>query len=234
MAHTFGSNSTRTSSAGNPITTASFTVDKLDTVIVLLLKVNGGTNRAGGDPSFAGQTMTQANSTQKAAASPEASCELWYLLNPPKGAFTCTIPNTGALTIFYTLATGRAKPGGRSYLDGANGGNGTSTNPTPGAIVTTTDGDIGFAVFASGITDASVATGAGTALQAYGFDDGAHGGGQQYHLQSTLGATTLSFTLGSDDWGCVAAYFKESLPPVFNNHLSVDADSGISVTEKIR
>src|SRR5262245_30666466 len=146
MAHTFGKNSTRTSSAGNPITTASFSIVAGETVLVLMLNAQSATSRAGGSPTFAGLTMTQANSTQKAAASPEASAELWYLLNPPVGSWTCTIPNTGALTIFYTLATGKAKAGGRSAFDQANGSNNTSTNPTPGSVTTTEDGDIGFAI----------------------------------------------------------------------------------------
>ena len=110
MAHTFGTASTRTSSTGNPITTAGFTLEASDTVLVLLLKVNGATDRAGGSPTLNGLTFTQANSTQKAATSPEASCELWYILNPCNpyanpaavraGSYAVTIPNTGGLTVF--------------------------------------------------------------------------------------------------------------------------------------
>lgn len=233
MAHSYGTNSARASSAGNPITTASFTTSALDTVLVLMLKTVGATNRSGGSPTFAGLTMTQANSTQKAAASPEASAELWYLLNPPVGSYAATIPNTGSATIKYTIATGRAASGFKSAFDGANGGNNTSTNPTPGAVVTTENGDIGFAITAGGWTTWSPSAQAGTVIA--NTDDGADGGGEQYILQATAGSSTLNWTFGtSDDWGAVAAYFKEIPATVSNNYQSIKADSGMSVSEKIR
>ena len=249
MAHTFGpSPSTRTSSAGNPITTAGFTVDRADTVVVLLLKVNGATNRAGGAPTMNGVEFTQANVTQKAVTSPEASCELWYLENPcdphfrpnafPPGSYAVTIPNTGGLTVFYTLATGRARPGAGSRLDVAGGSNATSANPSAGALVTTADGDIGFAVCASGLTDFDPATpshtgfGTGTGTPLGTFDDGAHGGGQQYALQASKGSITMGWTVGSDDWGCVAAFFQEVLPHSINNLMSPDGGDGVWMTEK--
>lgn len=233
MAHSFGKASTRTSSASNPITLASFSIVVGETVLVLMLKVTGATNRAGGSPTFAGLTMTQANSTQKAATTPEASAELWYLLNPPIGSWTCTIPNTGALTIFYTLATGKAKPGGHSAFDVAGGSNNTSANPSPGSVTTTDDGDIGFAIVATGAQTWSPTARAGT--QIADTDDGADGGGEQYHLQATAGAIDLNWTFAtSDDWGAVCAYFKETAPNSMNNYMGFRADSGISVGEKIR
>lgn len=244
MAHTFGTASTRTSSAGNPITTAGFTLENTDTVLVLLLKINGATDRAGGAPTINNVAFTQANTTQKAATSPEASCELWYLLNPhklfPPGSYTITIPNTGGLTIFYTLATGRASPGGSSAFDGANGSNNTTANPSAGAVVTTEDGDIGFSVCASGLTDFDPATpshtgfGTGTGTPLGTFDDGAHGGGQQYALQATKGSITMGWTVGSDDWGCVAAFFKEVPPPRLNKFHSVRVGDGMGTSERAR
>jgi hypothetical protein len=233
VAHTFGKSSSRTSGIGNPITTAAFSIVTGETVVVLLLKTVGATSRAGGSPVFAGVAMTQANSTQKAAAAPEASCELWYLVNPPFGSFTATIPNTGSLTIFYTFATGKAKAGGRSAFDVAGGANGTSTNPAPGSVTTTEDGDIGFAICATGAQTWAPSARAGT--QIADTDDGTDGGGEQYHLQATAAAIDLSWTFAtSDDWGAVSAYFKEVPPPNLNNYMGVRADSGISVTEKIR
>jgi hypothetical protein len=178
---------------------------------VLLLKTAGGTDRTGGAPTFAGLTMTQASTTQKAAASPEAGAELWYLLQPPAGANTGSIPNAGTLTLYYTWATGKAAPGHVSLLDGANGGNGTSTNPTPGAVVTTTNGDIGFAIAASGVTTWAPTAQAGNVIA--NTDDGTHGGGEQYYLQDTPGSITLNWTQGSDDWGAVAAFFRQVKVP---------------------
>ena len=234
MGHTFGKNSTRTSSAGNPITTASFAIVEGETVLAALLKTVGATDRAGGALTFAGLTLTQANSTQKAASSPEAGAELWYLLNPPIGSWTATIPNTNAATIFYTLATGKAALGGRSAFDTANGGNATSTNPTPGAVTVSEAGEILFAITAGGWQTWAPSSQAGTIIA--NTDDGAHGGGEQYALPA-LGSFTLNWTFGtSDDWGAVVAAFKEVPPPTLENYkFARSASTGIiSVTEKIR
>lgn len=238
MALTYGKNSTRTSAATSPITTASFTIETNEKVLVLMLKVVGATNRAGGSPTFGGQTMTQANSTQKAAASPEASAELWYLLDPPVGANTASIPNTGSLTIFYTLATADASStdSGRVALEGANGGNNTSTNPTPGNVTVTVDQAIGFAIAAGG--HVNFANGTPDYTQIATTDDGAHGGGEQYRVVTTgPGSFALGWTHGtSDDWGAVAAFFSELPPPVMENYKFVECISAgvISLTEKIR
>jgi hypothetical protein len=233
MAHTFGKNSTRTSSAGNPISAAAFSIVAGETVLVLMMKINGGTARAGGSPVFGGLTMTQASTAQFAAATPEAGAELWYLLNPPIGSWVCVIPNTGGLTIFYTLATGKAVSGGKSAFDGANGANNTAANPSPGAVSCSQPGDIGFAVCGTGAQTWAPSAQAGTNIA--NTDDGAHGGGEQYILQATIASVTLGWTFAtSDDFGAVAAFFKEVAPPAMNNYMGFEAGSGISVVEKIR
>lgn len=207
MAHARRQVATRTSSTANPIST-NITLQGGDTVLVVLLKVNGGTNRAGGALVYDNRPLIQANSTQKAVTSPEASAELWYLVNPPLGTKTLVIPNTGGLTVFYNVEAGQAATGFTSEFDGANGGNATSTNPSAGAIVTTVNGDIGFAVVATGAGTWAPSAQTGTVIQ--NTDDGAHGGGTQYTLQGTLGSFTFSWTFAtSDDWGAVAAFFKE-------------------------
>jgi hypothetical protein len=219
MAFTIGQLPARASSAGNPIT---FSQDVLpgEVVFVLMLKVNGGTNRAGGAPTWGSFTFTQANTTQKAAASPEASTELWYLLNPPPGTQTCTIPNTGALTVFRQIAFARS---GGAIADGNNGGNGTSTNPTPGSVTPTEDGSILFATVASGATTWAPSSQAGTIIQ--NTDDGAHGGGTQYFIQGGRAAFTLNWTFGtSDDWGAVVAAFRERPSNLVENYKGPSPD----------
>lgn len=235
MALQFGKNSTRTSSASNPITTAAFVVASDEKVLVLMIKTVGATNRAGGSPSFGGQAMTQANSTQKAVTSPEAGCELWYLLDPPIGSNTCTIPNTGAATIFYTLATARASSSatGSVALDGANGGNATATNPTPGSVDIANYSTIGFAITAGGWTTWAPSAQAGTVIA--NTDDGAHGGGEQYALRANPGPFNLNWTFAtSDDWGAVVAFFSEKPAVSFNNYLFARVGDGMSTGEKIR
>lgn len=232
MAHTIGSLPSRASSAGNPIT-FSQAVAAGETVMVVMLKVNGATDRAGGALTWGEFTLTQANSTQKAAASPEASAELWYLLNPPVGSKTLTIPNTGALTVFYQVAFGRAAGGGKSRFNAAAGSNATGTNPTPGAIASCLAGDIVFGVIATGATTWAPSAQAGTVIQ--NTDDGAHGGGTQYSLRSADGSFTLNWTFGtSDDYGAVAAAFSEIPPNALQNYMSVKVGDGMSCVEKIR
>lgn len=232
MAHTIGSLPARASSAGNPIT-FSQAVLVGETVLVVMLKVNGATNRAGGALTWGEFTLTQANTTQKAATSPEASTELWYLENPPPGTKTLTIPNTGALTIFYQVALGRAKGGGRSKFNAANGGNATSTNPTPGAIASCRAGDIVFATVASGATTWAPSAQAGTVIQ--NTDDGAHGGGTQYSIRGADGSFTLNWTFGtSDDWGAVSAAFSEVEPHALQNYMAVKVGDGMGTGERIR
>ncbi len=227
MAHTIGSLPARASSAANPITLTQ-AVALGETVMVVMLKANGATDRAGGPLTWGEYTLTQANSTQKAVTSPEASTELWYLLNPPAVSRTLTIPNTGALTIFYQVAFGRASAGGKSQFNAAAGGNNTTTNPTPGAIASCLAGDIVFATVASGATTWAPSAQAGTVIQ--NTDDGAHGGGTQYALRGADGTFTLNWTFGtSDDWGAVAAAFSEVAPNALENYKRVRAGSGVSV-----
>lgn len=235
MAHTYRLEQARASSAANPIT-ATVAVAAGDTVACLMIKGVGATNRAGGAPTLSNAansyTFTQANSTQKAAASPEASAELWYVVSPEVGSYTLTIPNTGPITCFFTLAMGKAAAGGSSAFGQANGGNGTSANPTPGAV-TCDAGDIVFAAVASGATTWAPSAQAGTAIA--NTDDGAHGGGEQYSVRSAGGSFTLNWTFGtSDDWGAVAATFREIPPNVLENYMNVKVGDGMGTGEKVR
>ncbi len=232
MAHTYALGRARASSAGNPIT-FSYTVATGDTVIAVLMQGVGANNRAGGSLTWGPYTFTQANSTQKGAASPEASAELWYLLNPAPATATLTIPNSGPITVFHTVAIGRAKAGGTSGFIGANGGNNTTTNPTPGAVTVTDAGSIGFAVVATGAQTWAPSAQVGTVIA--NTDDGANGGGEQYILDPAIGSHTLSWTFGtSEDWGAVSAYFREVAPHNLENLKYVRVGDGMSTGERVR
>jgi hypothetical protein len=197
-----------------------------------MLKVNGGTNRAGGALTWGSHTLLQADTVQKAATSPEASTELWYLENPPPGTQTLTIPNTGALTVFRQIAMGRARAGGKSKFNAAIGANGTSTNPAPGNLNCEAD-DIVFATVATGATTWAPSAQAGTVIQ--NTDDGAHGGGTQYSLRSAPGNFNLGWTFGtSDDWGAIAAAFHEVPPVAVPGYMHPKVGDGMGCTEKNR
>ncbi len=230
MAHTYsGSLLARASSAGNPISVA-LTVTSGVTVVVLSLKVVGATNRAGGAPTWGSLTFTQANSTQKAVTSPEASVEVWYLLSPPAAGATLTIPNTGALTLFREVVGFAAAAGGVSVLDGANGSNNTSTNPTPGAITITQTGAAVFSANANGATTWAPGAQVGTVVS--NVDDGADGYGSQYALNPAVGSYTLSWTFAtSDDWGAVGVAFREEPARKLENYFRPNcASAGVIST----
>ena len=213
MAHTYGAANARVSAATSPITSATFTPTSGSTCLVLYLWVLGATNRAGGAPTYNGVAMTQANSTQKAATTPESSMEIWYIVGANAAvAATAVIPNTGSLTISYAFATGKAGSGLTSVFDNAIGANGTSTNPSCGAM-TVAAGTITFAGVASGLQTWSMAV-AGGATQILSDDNGATGCAASYLLSAGGGSQTMSWTAGSDDWGAVAVSFKEATPPV--------------------
>jgi hypothetical protein len=216
MAHSLGSTILARSSAATSPITRSATTAAGDTVLVLMLNVVGSTNRAGTAPTFNGVAGIQANSTQKAVTTPEASAELWYWTGGIPtgttgglyiGTADIVIPNTGSATIFSAAYTGRAATGFTSLLNAAAGSNATSTNPTTGNIAGTIAGDIIFATVAGGWQAFAPSARTGTSL--YETDDGANGGGGQYLLQGGSGAQAMTWTQASDDWGAVGAAFKE-------------------------
>ena len=214
MAHTYGNASTLATSTANPITSATYTPTSGATCVVLMLIVAGATNRAGGAPSFNGVAMTQANTTQKGAASPEASVEVWYIAGastPASGTFS--IPNSGGLSISYVAASGKAGAGLTSAFDAAIGSNGTSTNPTTTNLTTTVANDIIFAAVANGAQTWAPSARAGT--QIFDNDLGAFGGGGQYLIKAVAGVQAMTWTFGtSEDWGAVAVAFKEVTAPL--------------------
>jgi hypothetical protein len=237
MAWTIGTISARTSSASNPILVACDVMPG-ERLLTLLVKTVGGTDRAGGAPTCNQKALTQASTTQKAATSPEAGCELWYLLNPPAGTGFLSIPNTGSATIFYQIVMARPAPGRSAGFASAVGANGTSTNPDAGNPSPVPASSFAVSVTAGGWTNFSTATPAGSGLGAVlisANDDGAHGGGAYYTLDAAATNPVFEWTFStSDDWGAVTAVFNEE-PAVSNsNYLHATADAGLSVTELIR
>lgn len=211
MAHTFGNNSSRGSSASSPNTIA-FTPAAGSTALWLGIVYDGTTARTGGAPTFLGLTLTQGSTNQQAAASPETTVESWYLENPPILAGTVTIPNTGTLTLRTVVATAIAATGFTSKFDLAAAATGTSTNPSV-SITTTVNGAAIFAVVGSGAQTWAPSARSGTQL--FDTDFGNTGDGFQYLLQPTAGAQAMSWTFGtSEDWAAIAVAFKEVAIPL--------------------
>lgn len=233
MAHTIGTLGAHTSSAANPAT-QSVTVAPAETLLVLLLKTAGATDRAGGAPTFNGVAMLQAGTTQKAAASPECGAELWYYPGqPPVGTFTLSIPNTGTATLFWRACAASAPAGGGSRFSAASGGNATGTNPTS-TLSLGEPACICFAIVASGAQTWASTARNGTLIGDH--DDGAHGTGYQYVLNvASPGTQQMGWTFAtSDDYGTCAAAFAELPASVPQNYKSVTVGDGLATNERIR
>lgn len=233
MAHTYTLLAARTSGSANPLT-ASIAIPAGITVLVVLIKTDAATDRAGGSPTYGSLTLNQRSTAQKGAASPEAGCEFWDYINPlapgllTPGSYTLSIPNSGSLTLRPTVVGFSAKGGGKSKFDAVAGTNNTSANPAPGALTPDTDGAALAGIAAGGWQTWGPSAQVGTAIA--NTDDGAHGGGEQYLLQSTRAAVDLGWTQAtSEDWGAIAAAYSEILPTLFTHH-QYPKSSGMSLS----
>lgn len=230
MAYTIGALAARTSAATNPITVAH-TINAGETVLVLMMKVVGATDRTGGAPTYGGRAMVQASTTQKAASTPECSAELWYLTNPKVGAGTLVIPNAGSLTIFYERAAAKAPLGYGSVVNAVVGANATSVNPTA-TLQLTEPNTIIFSIVATGAQTWAPSARTGTLIA--DSDDGATGTGSQYLITNTIGAQVMGWTFATnEDYGTVAAAFSQQPSLNMQNFMSGSVvGSGASVSER--
>jgi len=205
VAHTFDTH-LRFTGSNNPLT-QSYTCGAGATVLVLGIVVGGSVVRAGGAPTYNGVALTQADQTRYYASSPETSCELWYLLSPPTGAaYTISVPNTGAKSLYVQASSYKAASGCTSVLDVANGGTGIAEIPYV-TITTTSDGDVIVGVLGCGNDDPPF-TQIGTNLNRT--DNGTFSDSNQYKLQTTSGLFTISWVcVSSDDYCICVAAFKE-------------------------
>jgi hypothetical protein len=149
--------------------------------------------------------MTQAGTTHQAAASPESSVEIWYILNPPQGSQTISVPNSGTLNVRFT-AIGGTSSTGVAVFDSADGGENTSTNPAD-TITTGADGCLIVGVVGNGATTWAPTAQTGTSV--YDVDFGNLGGSVQYFNQTNAGAQSVGWTFGSasEDWNIASAAF---------------------------
>jgi hypothetical protein len=215
MAHTLGTTQSQPTVANTTETTnpmiASFTCGTGVTVLCIMLRYAGSTARGGGAPTYNGNTMLQADSQRFGSASPECSCEVWYLLAPPITTADISVPNSGGLAMKMDIGSGVAQSGFTSALDVANGAGAVGTNPTV-SVTTTVAGDILFNTVANGAQTWTTSARTGTLIQQG--DHGAWGGGSQYLLMAGTGAQAMAWTFAtSEDYGIITAAFKEVVLP---------------------
>ena len=215
MAHTIGTTQSQPTVANTTETTnpmvASFTCASGVTVLCIMLRYVGSADRTGGAPTYNGNAMIQADIVRRGTPSPEASCEIWYLLSPPITTANISVPNAGALAMKMDIASGKAQAGKLSALDDESGKGTAGANPSV-SVVTTVAGDIIFNTVANGAQAWSASAQTGTLIQQG--DHGAWGGGSQYFIMTGTGTQAMSWTFAtSEDYGAIAVAFMEVDPP---------------------
>jgi hypothetical protein len=219
MAHTFGGKqripvTANTTSTANPLA-ANVTLGAGTTVMVVALIYAGSTVRGGGAPTYNAVALTQADTFHKGTTSPECSCEIWYMPDPPTGsAYSLSIPNSGAVAMEANVSWYSAGSGKTSALDAVHGLNGASSvNPTD-SITTIAANCLIVSAVADGAQTWAPTPQSGTVI--YNDDNGNWGGGSQYTLDAgAAGAKSYSWTFGtSEDWGVVAVSLKTTSQPV--------------------
>ncbi|QQS15430.1 MAG: hypothetical protein IPK84_03610 [Candidatus Moraniibacteriota bacterium] len=203
------------------------------TLLVLTIVGTGTIQRAGGAPTYNGVSMTQADQTRGGATGYETSAELWYLIDPPSGANTISVPNTGAITLYATASSYSAGDGYTSAFD-ASGFSESTAGANPSASVSASvAGDVYVAVLGDGLATAPTAR-TGTALAEV--DDGAYSDNHQYYIKAGTGSQTISWTIASDDYAMVVAAFKVvavSQPILLGDSSYISAGGGTNTTAQL-
>ena len=191
MAHTFDNN-LRFVGTTSPLT-SDYTCGDDATLLVVGIVGKGPLLRVSVPLTYNGIDLTLAGQVRSRGPEAEATCELWYLLNPPTGsAFELNVPNPVSLISHIQISSYNVTPGKTSALDVVGGDQGLSTSPSV-SVTTTVDGDVIVGVFGSGQDYAPTAQ-SGTNLNRT--DNGLYSDSNQFTLQATAGAIGTSWTTG--------------------------------------
>jgi hypothetical protein len=230
MGHSFDAKTQIALSTGNPVT-GNHTCGSGATVLVLAMIYEYGSRT--GTPTFNGVSLVQADIARYYATSPEACCELWYLIGPPTGSsYEVSIPNPNALNLEAHVSSYSAGSGKRTAFEQAIG-----------------FGDVGLANYywtskgsgclwvgvTAGGYDTWAPTGrSGTAI--YDSDNGTWGGGSQYYLQTNPGQIQFYWSgVSGDDYGVCLAIFNEVQQAVnvskLAAHVAMTPAKGVSTSK---
>jgi hypothetical protein len=196
-----------TASATSTATTLSigYTCGAYDGALIVFPIWSGTNARTGGSPTYAGSPLTEVL-TQKTVT--ETSIEAWYMLSPPSGSYTLSVPNAGGLTMWVDIASAKSTSASLTFAVDSTSSSAT-TAANPGVTITT--------VAAPTMIWVGIGTGDNTWLPTglsgsatYNDDIGTYGGGVQYAVKETTGAQRISWTdATSDDYNILAVAFKE-------------------------
>lgn len=137
-----------------------------------------------------------------------------YAMNAAGGATTVTCTPSGGVPEMCLVIAEFSGAATSSALDQVNSGTGVTDNPTPGAITTTTNGQIVF-----GFTDLSGAV----PTEAMGFTKitcaslNSFKSAAQYQIQTSAGSITASWTSSPAVWNALVASFKAAAVTYVSN-----------------
>ena len=193
-----------TTTTSDPIT-GSFACGANAKALVVMIFYAASTQRTGGTPTYNGLELTQVESL---AGVTEASCEMWYLLDPPTGApYDVVVQNDNTRTAWVHYISINAASGKTCAVDDTGINETTAAYPNVTVITTVSDA---FTVACVATGDNSFAPSATRGTVIYTDDPAAYGGGSQYLSGSASGSLVMTWTDStSDDYGAIGVAFKE-------------------------
>ena len=203
---------------------ASYTCGANAGVLVVMVCYAGVTARTGGAPTYDNVALTQVQSRQGVT---ETSVEMWYISTPPVNqSLTVNVPNDNGVTMWVYLASGNTTNGYTYALDSSGALSTTASNPSA-SFTPTTSPTLVFAVVATGDDSFAPTVRAGTSL--YEEDIATYGSACQYLVKSGTTPQVMFWAeVTNDDWGAIAAAFKEvpKPPPLKVNRAGLTGASG--------
>jgi hypothetical protein len=186
----------------------NYTCGAGSTLLVLGVVDASGLARSNTTPTYGGINLSKINSTQKAASSPEVAVELWYILNPSTGsAYSLSLVGDASLGKQLKAASFKSD-NGTPLLNASVGSNGTSANPS--LTVSASTNGLVISVLGDGGASIPTAFSGGRAAALKTSDHGAYTSVMSYFMTSSNADASIWYTIGSDDWGSIAASFSEA------------------------
>lgn len=219
-AHTFDYKKEIAESTANPIV-SWYNTSVGTTLLVMEIFVTTTASRAQTAPTYNGVDLTIAG-TYLGDTGGEGTAEIWYMLNPPIGNYTISVPDdqTDASVVISSYKTAS---GYTSAFDAtATNSSGSSEFANPSVSITTSvAGDVVVDALFDGLTSAPTAN---NNVLLYSRDTGQEDYASQYNLSSSAQTFRMNYTLTTEQYQLVVAAFKEVLitTPVVNINVSIN------------